>query len=39
LRKFDQELAFLDTAAYEKHVVAQIEEARTQVEELGLKKK
>jgi tripartite-type tricarboxylate transporter receptor subunit TctC len=39
LRKFDQELAYLDTAAYEKHVVEQIEEARTQVEELGLKKK
>jgi tripartite-type tricarboxylate transporter receptor subunit TctC len=39
LKKFDQELAFLDTAAYRKHVVEQIEEARTQVEELGLKKK
>jgi tripartite-type tricarboxylate transporter receptor subunit TctC len=38
LKKFDQELAFLDTAAYEKHVAQQIEEARTQVEELGLKK-
>jgi tripartite-type tricarboxylate transporter receptor subunit TctC len=39
LKKFDQELAYLDTAAYEKHVVEQIEEAKTQVEELGLKKK
>ena len=39
LKKFDQELAFLHTAAYEKHVVEQIEEAKTQVEELGLKKK
>ena len=38
LKKFDQELAYLDTAAYEKHVVEQIEEAKTQVEELGLKK-
>jgi tripartite-type tricarboxylate transporter receptor subunit TctC len=38
LKKFDQELAYLDTAAYEKHVVQQIEEAKTQVEELGLKK-
>jgi len=38
LKKFDQELAFLDTAAYAKHVVQQIEEAKTQVEELGLKK-
>jgi tripartite-type tricarboxylate transporter receptor subunit TctC len=38
LRKFDQELAYLDTAAYEKHVKEQIEEARTQVEEFGLKK-
>src|SRR5262249_14921450 len=34
LRKFDQEVAFLDTAAYEKHVGEQIEEARIQVEEL-----
>jgi tripartite-type tricarboxylate transporter receptor subunit TctC len=39
LKKFDQELAFLDTAAYEKHVVEQIEEAKTQVQELGLGKK
>jgi tripartite-type tricarboxylate transporter receptor subunit TctC len=39
LKKFDQELAYLDTAAYEKHVKEQIEEAKTQVEELGLKKK
>ena len=38
LKKFDQVLAYLDTAAYQKHVVEQIEEARTQVEELGLKK-
>ena len=39
LKKFDQELAFLDTAAYEKHVAEQIEENRVLVEELGLKKK
>lgn len=39
LKKFDQELAYLDTAAYEKHVLEQIQEAKTQVEELGLKKK
>jgi tripartite-type tricarboxylate transporter receptor subunit TctC len=39
LKKFDQELAYLDTPAYQKHVVEQIEEAKTQVEELGLKKK
>ena len=39
LKKFDQEVAYLDTAAYEKHVVEQIQEAKTQVEELGLKKK
>jgi len=38
LKKFDQELAYLDTPAYEKHVVEQIQEASTQVEELGLKK-
>jgi tripartite-type tricarboxylate transporter receptor subunit TctC len=38
LRKFDQEVAYLDTAAYEKHVVEQIQEAKTLVEELGLKK-
>ena len=39
LKKFDQELAYLDTAAYEKHVAEQIQEAKTQVEELGLQKK
>ena len=39
LKKFDQEVAYLDTPAYEKHVVEQIEEARTLVEELGLSKK
>lgn len=39
LKKFDQELAYLDTPAYEKHVVEQIQEAKTQVEELGLNKK
>ncbi len=39
LKKFDQELAFLDTPAYEKHVEEQIEEARGLVEELGLGKK
>jgi tripartite-type tricarboxylate transporter receptor subunit TctC len=39
LRKFDQELAYLDTPAYEKHVAEQIQEAKTQVEELGLGKK
>jgi tripartite-type tricarboxylate transporter receptor subunit TctC len=39
LRKFDQELAYLDTPAYEKHVLEQIQEAKTQVEELGLGKK
>jgi tripartite-type tricarboxylate transporter receptor subunit TctC len=39
LKKFDQELAYLDTAAYEKHVAEQIQEAKTQVDELGLAKK
>ena len=39
LKKFDQELAFLDTAAYEKHAVEQIEEAKALVDELGLGKK
>jgi tripartite-type tricarboxylate transporter receptor subunit TctC len=39
LKKFDQELAYLDTAAYQKHVAEQIQEAKTQVEELGLQKK
>jgi tripartite-type tricarboxylate transporter receptor subunit TctC len=39
LKKFDQEPAYLDTAAYERHVVEQIQEAKTQVEELGLAKK
>jgi tripartite-type tricarboxylate transporter receptor subunit TctC len=37
LKKFDQELAFLDTAAYEKHVAELIAEAKKQVEQLGLK--
>jgi tripartite-type tricarboxylate transporter receptor subunit TctC len=39
LKKFDQELAYLDTAAYEKHAAEQIQEAKTLVEELGLAKK
>jgi tripartite-type tricarboxylate transporter receptor subunit TctC len=39
LKKFDQEVAYLDTAAYEKHVEDQIEEAKALVEELGLAKK
>jgi tripartite-type tricarboxylate transporter receptor subunit TctC len=39
LKKYDQELAFLDTPAYVKHVAEQIEENRTLVEELGLAKK
>jgi tripartite-type tricarboxylate transporter receptor subunit TctC len=39
LRKLDQEVAYLDTAAYEKHAAEQIQEAKTLVEELGLQKK
>jgi tripartite-type tricarboxylate transporter receptor subunit TctC len=39
LKKYDQEAAYLDTPAYEKHVAAEIEANRTLVEELGLKKK
>jgi tripartite-type tricarboxylate transporter receptor subunit TctC len=38
LRKLDQEVAYLGTAAYEKHAVEQIAEAKALVEELGLKK-
>ncbi len=37
LKKFDQELAYLNTADYEKHAVEQIEEAKKLVEDLGLK--
>ena len=37
LKKFDQELAYLNTADYEKHAAEQIEEAKKLVEELGLK--
>jgi tripartite-type tricarboxylate transporter receptor subunit TctC len=37
LKKFDQELAYLNTAEYEKHAVQQIEEAKKLIEELGLK--
>jgi tripartite-type tricarboxylate transporter receptor subunit TctC len=37
LKKFDQELAYLNTADYEKHAAQQIEEAKKLVEELGLK--
>jgi tripartite-type tricarboxylate transporter receptor subunit TctC len=39
LKKYDQEVAYLDTAAYEKHVAKQIQEEKTLVEELGLQKK
>jgi tripartite-type tricarboxylate transporter receptor subunit TctC len=39
LKKFDQEVAYLDTAAYEKHVAEQIEENKALVDELGLMKK
>ena len=39
LKKFDQELAYLNTADYEKHAAAQIEEAKKLVEDLGLAKK
>jgi tripartite-type tricarboxylate transporter receptor subunit TctC len=39
LKKLDQEVAFLDTPAYEKHAAEQIEIERTLIEELGLKKK
>jgi tripartite-type tricarboxylate transporter receptor subunit TctC len=37
LKKFDQELAYLNTADYEKHAVQQIEEAKKLIEDLGLK--
>ncbi len=37
LRKFDQELAYLNTADYEKHATEQIEEAKKLIEDLGLK--
>jgi tripartite-type tricarboxylate transporter receptor subunit TctC len=37
LKKFDQELAYLNTADYEKHAAQQIEEAKKLVEDLGLK--
>ena len=37
LKKFDQELAYLNTADYEKHAVEQIEEAKKLVADLGLK--
>ena len=37
LKKFDQELAYLNTADYEKHAAQQIEEAKRLVDELGLK--
>ena len=37
LKKFDQELAYLNTADYEKHAVTQIEDAKKLIEELGLK--
>ncbi|MBX9590769.1 MAG: tripartite tricarboxylate transporter substrate binding protein [Hyphomonadaceae bacterium] len=37
LRKFDQELAYLNTADYEKHAAEQIEEAKRLVADLGLK--
>ncbi|KAB2910398.1 MAG: tripartite tricarboxylate transporter substrate binding protein [Hyphomicrobiaceae bacterium] len=38
LKKFDQELAYLNTADYEKHAAQQIEEAKKLVDDLGLKK-
>ena len=37
LKKFDQELAYLNTADYEKHAAQQVEEAKKLIEELGLK--
>ena len=37
LKKFDQELAYLNTADYERHAVEQIEEAKKLVADLGLK--
>jgi tripartite-type tricarboxylate transporter receptor subunit TctC len=37
LKKFDQELAYLNTADYEKHAAQQIEENKKLVEDLGLK--
>lgn len=37
LKKFDQELAYLNTADYEKHAAQQIEEAKKLVDDLGLK--
>jgi tripartite-type tricarboxylate transporter receptor subunit TctC len=37
LRKFDQELAYLNTADYERHAVEQIEEAKKLIADLGLK--
>jgi tripartite-type tricarboxylate transporter receptor subunit TctC len=37
LKKFDQELAYLNTADYEKHAAEQIEEAKKLVADLGLK--
>jgi tripartite-type tricarboxylate transporter receptor subunit TctC len=37
LQKFDQELAYLNTADYEKHAAEQIEEAKKLVADLGLK--
>jgi tripartite-type tricarboxylate transporter receptor subunit TctC len=39
LEKFDQELAYLSTADYNKHAADQIAEAKRLVEDLGLKKK
>jgi tripartite-type tricarboxylate transporter receptor subunit TctC len=38
LRNFDQELAYLNTADYEKHAAEQIEDAKKLVVDLGLKK-
>lgn len=38
LRNFDQELAYLNTADYQKHAEEQIEEAKKLVADLGLKK-
>jgi tripartite-type tricarboxylate transporter receptor subunit TctC len=38
LKKFDQELAYLNTADYEKHAVEQIADAKKLIEDLGLKK-
>jgi tripartite-type tricarboxylate transporter receptor subunit TctC len=37
LRKFDQELAYLNTADYERHAVEQVEGAKKLVADLGLK--